>query len=146
MLRPIDIQNKEFEKKLKGYDCDAVDDFLDKVIADYELLCKENQSLKDKIGLLTEAVERYKQIEVTMQKSLDVAKQSADDIRNNANLEAQAIIAKAKLDAATLSKQIDDEHIRKHQAMLSIKSEVESYKSRVRAICSAMMKTLDDID
>ncbi|MBR0470373.1 MAG: DivIVA domain-containing protein, partial [Clostridia bacterium] len=24
MLRPIDIQNKEFEKKLKGYNCDEV--------------------------------------------------------------------------------------------------------------------------
>ena len=32
MLRPIDIQNKEFEKKLKGYNCDEVDDFLDVVI------------------------------------------------------------------------------------------------------------------
>ena len=48
MLRPIDIQNKEFEKKLKGYNCDEVDDFLDVVIQDYELLCKENQTLKDK--------------------------------------------------------------------------------------------------
>ena len=56
MLRPIDIQNKEFEKKLKGYNCDEVDDFLDVVIQDYELLCKENQTLKDKIGLLTETV------------------------------------------------------------------------------------------
>ena len=57
MLRPIDIQNKEFEKKLKGYNCDEVDDFLDVVIQDYELLCKENQTLKDKIGLLTETVD-----------------------------------------------------------------------------------------
>ena len=74
MLRPIDIQNKEFEKKLKGYNCDEVDDFLDVVIQDYELLCKENQTLKDKIGLLTETVERYKQMENTMQKSIDIAK------------------------------------------------------------------------
>ena len=42
MLRPIDIQNKEFEKKLKGYDCNEVDDFLDAIIQDYELLMKEN--------------------------------------------------------------------------------------------------------
>lgn len=70
MLRPIDIQNKEFEKKLKGYNCDEVDDFLDVVIQDYELLCKENQTLKDKIGLLTETVERYKQMENTMRSRL----------------------------------------------------------------------------
>ena len=66
MLRPIDIQNKEFEKKIKGYDCNEVDDFLDAIIQDYELLCKENQALKDKMALLTEAVERYKLMEVTM--------------------------------------------------------------------------------
>ena len=35
MLRPIDIQNKEFEKKLKGYNCDEVDDFLDVVTVSY---------------------------------------------------------------------------------------------------------------
>lgn len=145
MLRPIDIQNKEFAKKIKGYDCDEVDDFLDVIIQDYELLCKENQALKDRIALMTSTVEHYKQMEATMQKSLDVAKQSADDIRNNANIEAQTIISKAKLDAARLSKQIDDEHIRKHQEMLSVKSEVEAYKSRVRSLCDNMIRMLNDL-
>ena len=49
MLRPIDIQTKEFEHKIKGYNPDQVDDFLDKVIHDYEILIKENQSLKEKL-------------------------------------------------------------------------------------------------
>ena len=112
MLKPIDIQNKEFEKKLKGYDCDEVDDFLDAIIQDYEALFQENQSLKNRIGVLTDAVERYKQIEDTMHKSLDVARQSAQDIKNNANMEAQAIVNRAKLDAARLARQIDEEHIK----------------------------------
>ena len=46
MLKPVDIQNKEFEKKLKGYDCDEVDDFLDAIIQDYEALFQENQAFK----------------------------------------------------------------------------------------------------
>ncbi len=145
MLRPVDIQNKEFEKKIKGYDCNEVDDFLDEVIRDYEIICKENQALKDKIGLLTEAVERYKLMEVTMRQSLDVAKQSADELRQNATVEAQGIIAKAKLDASRLSKQIDEEHLKKHQEMLSVKSQIESYKSRVRSISENMLKMLDDM-
>ncbi len=145
MLRPIDIQNKEFPKKIKGYDCDAVDDFLDVVIQDFELLGKENQALKERLALMTQTVEHYKQLEGTLQNSISVAKQSADDIRNNANIEAQTIISKAKLDAARLSKQIDEEHIRKHQEMLSVKSEVEAYKSRVKAMCENMIKTLDNM-
>lgn len=146
MIRPIDIQNKEFSKKIKGYDCDEVDDFLDAIIQDYETLGKENQALKDRLALMTKTVEHYKQLEETMQKSLEVARQSADDIRNNANIEAQTIISKAKLDAARLSKQIDEEHIRKHQEMLNVKSEVEQYKLQVKSLCSNMIKMMDNID
>ena len=145
MLRPIDIQNKEFEKTIKGSECDEVDDFLDLVIQDYEKLCKENQALKDRIGILTDAVERYKNIEDTMQKTLEIAKQNADELRKNAELEAQMIVSKAKLDATRLSKQIDDEHVKKHQEMLSLKTEIESYRTRIQAVCSALMKTVEDI-
>ena len=145
MLKPIDIQNKEFEKKLKGYDCDAVDDFLDIVIQDYEALCKENIALKDKIKILSEAVERYKEIEETMHRSLDVARQSAQDIKNNANMEAQAIVNRAKLDATRLARQIDEEHIKKHQEMLRIKQEVDTYKLRIKTVCENLIKTLEEM-
>ena len=145
MLRPIDIQNKEFEKKIKGYDCDEVDDFLDLVIQDYEKLCKENQALKDRIGILTDAVERYKNIEDTMQKTLEIAKQNADELRKNAELEAQMIVSKAKLDATRLSKQIDDEHVKKHQEMLSMQNQVEAYKNRIKSMTENVMRALEDI-
>lgn len=146
MLRPIDIQNKEFEKKIKGYNCDEVDDFLDVVIQDYELLFKENQTLKDKIALLTETVERYKQMENTMQKSIDIAKAAADDARKNAEAEANAIISKAKLDASYLARQIDDEHMKRHQEMLRLKGEIEQYKSRVKTMCDGVIKMIDSME
>ncbi len=145
MLKPIDIQNKEFEKKLKGYDCNAVDDFLDIIIQDYEALCKENQALKDKIGVLTDAVARYEEIKDTMHHSLDVARQSAQDIKNNANMEAQAIVNRAKLDATRLARQIDEEHIKKHQEMLKIKQEIDAYKIRIRTVCENLLKTVDEM-
>ena len=145
MLTPIDIQNKEFEKKLKGYDCDAVDDFLDVVIQDYEALCKENNALKEKVTMLTDAVNRYKEIEDTMHRSLYVAPQSAQDIKNNATMEAQAIVNRAKLDATRLARQIDEEHIKKHQEMLKIKQDVDTYKTRIKTVCENLIKTLDEI-
>ena len=145
MLRPVDIQDKEFDKKIKGYDCDQVDDFLDEIIQDYEKLCKENQSLKDRIGILTDAVERYKQLEGTMQKSLDMEKQNSEEMKRNAELEAQMVVSKAKLDAARLSKQIDEEHIKKHREMLAMKSEIEAYKTRIKTACTNLLKAVDEI-
>ena len=145
MLKPVDIQNKEFEKKLKGYDCDAVDDFLDIVIQDYDTLCKENMALREKINMLTETVDRYKEIEETMQRSLEVARQSAEDMKNNANMEAEAIVNRAKLDATRLARQIDEEHIKTHQEMLKIKQDVDTYKARIKTVCENLIKTVDEI-
>lgn len=146
MLRPIDIQNKEFEKKLKGYSCDQVDDFLDLVIQDYEMLLKENQTLKNRIGMLTESVSHYKQIEDTLKQSTQVAQQTADDIKKSAKAEAEAIINKAKLDASYLARQIDDEHVKRHREMLAVKNEIEQYKSRVKLLCENVMSMLDGLE
>ncbi len=146
MLRPIDIQNKDFEKKFKGYDCDAVDDFLDVVIQDYELLCKENQTLKNKIGLLTETVDRYKQMEAAMSRSLDLAQKSAEEARKNAQTEADAIISKAKLDASFLARQIDEEHAKRHREMLAVKDEIDRYRARVKLLCENVIKMVDGIE
>lgn len=146
MLRPIDIQNNEFEKKIKGYSCDEVDDFLDMVIQDYELLFKENQMLKNKIGLLTETVDRYKQLESTMEKSVDMARQAAEDARRNAEAEANTIINKAKIDASFVARQIDEEHAKRRQEMIALRNEIDQYKARFRAHCESLMNMLDNMN
>ena len=145
MITPVDIQNKDFAKKMRGYDPDEVDDFLDAIIKDYATLMKENQSLKSKIGMLTKTVENYKSIEESMTRSVEMAKQTAKDLKDNANAEAQMIINNAKLDASRLAKQIDDEHIKRHQEMLRVKSETDMFKTRVKNMCEGLVKMLDDI-
>ena len=145
MITPLDIQNKDFTKKMRGYDPDEVDDFLDAVIKDYTALMKENQSLKSKLGMLTKTVENYKSIEESMTRSVEMAKQTAQDLKDNANAEAQMIINNAKLDASRLAKQIDDEHIKRHQEMLRVKSETDMFKTRVKNMCEGLVKVLDDI-
>ena len=145
MITPLDIQNKDFAKKMRGYDPDEVDDFLDAIIKDYTALMKENQSLKSKIGMLTKTVENYKSIEESMTRSVEMAKQTAKDMKDNANAEAQMIINNAKLDASRLAKQIDDEHIKRHQEMLRVKAETDMFRTRVKNMCEGLIKMLDDI-
>lgn len=44
---PKDILQKEFKQKMRGYDPNDVDSFLDDIIKDYETFNKELQSLSD---------------------------------------------------------------------------------------------------
>ena len=59
MLTPIDIQRQDFEVKLRGYNADEVDDFLDLVGKDYEKLYRENSELKEQIKQLDRSLEQY---------------------------------------------------------------------------------------
>ena len=56
-LTPMDINNKEFKRGLRGYNPEEVDEFLDEVIENYEQLYKDNSKLKEKVTLANEQIE-----------------------------------------------------------------------------------------
>lgn len=51
-LTPLDIQNKTFPTKMRGYNQDEVDDFLDLVVRDYEELTQRNRELEKQSNIL----------------------------------------------------------------------------------------------
>ncbi|MFR3500102.1 MAG: DivIVA domain-containing protein, partial [Paraclostridium bifermentans] len=59
MLTPVDIENKEFKKGIRGYREDEVDEFLDLVKEDFENVYRENLELKDKIRMYQEQVSKF---------------------------------------------------------------------------------------
>ena len=54
-LTALEIHNKEFGRKLRGYDEDQVNEFLDQIIMDYEAFEKQIQDLKEKVAQLSNA-------------------------------------------------------------------------------------------
>ena len=97
MLTPLDIENRKFKKGIFGYSSEEVDEFLDKIIENYEALYKENIELKDKIGVLNEGIQHYKTIEDTLKNTLMVAQTTSEDIKKNAYGKAENIIKEAEL-------------------------------------------------
>ena len=86
-LTPMDINNKEFKRGLRGYNPEEVDEFLDEVIENYEQLYKDNSKLKEKITLANEQIEHYKKIESTIQNTLLLAQNAADQAKTSAEKE-----------------------------------------------------------
>ena len=66
MIAPIEIENKEFKKVLRGYKEEEVDEFLDLVKEDYEQLYRENAELKEKVRLYQDQINKYENIEETL--------------------------------------------------------------------------------
>jgi len=70
MLTPMEIHNKEFKKVMRGFKEEEVDEFLDKVVTDFERLYRENGELKDKLSVINEKVDSYSLMEKTLQNTL----------------------------------------------------------------------------
>lgn len=146
MLTPIDIQNKTFEVKFRGYSAEDVDDFMDLLVKDYETLYQENIALKDKVTLLSNAVEQYKKMEETLQNSIILAQTTGENIKNTAEEKAESIIRDAELKGAEIIRNSNSEVLELKGQISGLKTEIENYKSRIKGICSGLLEMLDKME
>ena len=146
MLTPIDIQNQDFAVKLRGYDADEVDDFLDLIGADYEKLYKENIELRDKVSAQKSEIEHYKGMEQTLQQSIMLAQKAAEDIEKNAANKADAIVNEAQNKSADAVRVTEEELVKKRNELSRLKLEVESFKTRIKGNCSGLLEMLEKME
>ena len=83
-LTPMDISNKEFKKGFRGYDIEEVDEFINEIIENYENLYKENSRLKEDLSRVNEKLDHYIKIENTIQNTLLLAQNAAEQARESA--------------------------------------------------------------
>lgn len=98
-LSPLDIHNKEFNVRLRGYDQDQVNDFLSQIIKDYSALLKDNEALQKQLDDANEKVKYFSDMKDALNQSIIVAQEAADKVKNNAQDEAQIIQQKAEKSA-----------------------------------------------
>ena len=103
MLTPMDIHDHQFKKSFRGYSENEVDDFLDKVVVDFERLINENERLKNQLYSTETELEKYRGLEKTMNDTLIVAQRTADEmLKEQAARECQQVKDQAQLEGKKL--------------------------------------------
>ena len=146
MLTPIDIQRQDFEVKLRGYNADEVDDFLDLVGKDYEKLYKDNAELREEVKRLNASLEQYKNMEETLKESILLAQTAAEDIKKSAAEKANVIVNEAQTKSEGMYRQLDIDIQNKKNELSGIVAEVSGYKTRIKGICSAILEMLEKME
>jgi len=96
MISPIEVRRREFGRSLRGYDREEVDSFLSTVSEEFERLYRENAELKEAIQRAELDMAKYRKLEETLNQTLLLAQQTAEEIRNNAHKEAQMLVEGAR--------------------------------------------------
>ena len=145
LLTPNDIENKVFKKsKMKGYDIDDVEDFLEQLLADYEALYKENAEIKDKLNAMQESISYYKSVEEGINKTIENAQSTADNMKEVAKREAETIKQEAEADARRHIEELNNEIRRKEELLEDKKKQMQIYRIRVSSMLEAQLKILNE--
>jgi cell division initiation protein len=145
-LTPLDIHNKEFSKGFRGYDEDEVNEFLDRIVKDFEVIIKENMILKQRVQELQDKLEHYSKIEETLHNAIVVAQQTAKEVKENAVTEAELIRKEAVREA---KRGIEEALVRSRKAQREIEDLVKQatvFRSRFRSLLEAQLEIINSDD
>lgn len=149
-ITSMDIMNREFKKGMRGYNIDEVDEFLEKIAEDYEAIYKENALLKEKMEVFQDKLDHYSKIETTIQSTLILAQNAADQAKQSSQVEAELIIKNAnesaqkimdKAHAGVLS--INDEFDRTKQEFAKFRSKFRNFMVTQMEMFEALEKDFD---
>jgi cell division initiation protein len=139
----VDIQHKQFRKKLNGYDPSDVDQFLDEIIETLEDEAHKHAALEAEMSDLRERISHFKAMEESLQNTLLLAQRTADEVKANAHKEADLIRHEARLNVekeiASLADRASDAR-REHQRALET---AEQAKGELRSLLMTHLSLLE---
>lgn len=142
-LTPIDIQNKEFGRSIRGFSPAEVDEFLDRVAKEMETLIKENMTCREQLSQVKEKLNHYHKLEETLHNAIIVAQETAEDVKRNAAKEAELIRREADRDAARIMEEARYKASRILAEHDEVYKQAQVYKMRFRSLVEAQLSALE---
>lgn len=142
-LTPLDIHNKQFRRALFGYNGDEVDEFLDEVIRDYEALIRENDHLREKLADCDGKIAHYRSLEETLNSTLIMAQEMAEEVKNSARKEAELIVREAELKAEEVIQGAEARVKEAKEEYRNLKKGLYVLRARIRGAIQAHLELLD---
>ena len=126
-LTPLDIARRDFGLAFRGYHRGEVDEFLANVQEEFERIYKENNSLREEVVTLSRQVEQYHAMEDLLKNSILLAQKVAEDIRANAQKEAELVLGQARADRQKNMEEANRELEQIRALSLRIRIEMQSF-------------------
>lgn len=101
-ITPLEIRQKDFEKKLRGYDKDEVNAFLLSLSNEWERLLDNNKELFIRLRQAEKEVEKLREVENSLFKTLKTAEQTGANVIDQANKAADLHMKETKMNAEAL--------------------------------------------
>ncbi len=146
-LTALEIKDKRFYVKFRGYDAKEVEEFQDMVYRDYEKLVRENHELETKISALEERLNYFDEMKDSLSQSVLIAQDTAERVKHAANERSETIVRQAEQDAHHLVEEakVKANEILRHATdnAKKVAVETEELKNKTRVFHQRLKSTIE---
>jgi cell division initiation protein len=142
-ITPLDIQQKQFPVRFRGFDMEEVYAFLEVIREEMEDLIRENASLKEQLHRTEAQLQEYREMENTLRETLLTAQQLVEDYKSNARKEAELIIKEAEMKADAIIKEAQEKVIKIHEDIVDLKGIRRHFKEELRRLIESHLRMLE---
>jgi len=142
-ITPLDIQQKQFKIKFRGFDVEEVYAFLEIVREEMEDLLRENANLKENIQRSENQIREYRDMETTLRETLMTAQQMVEDYRTNARKEAELLVKEAETKADIIIREAHEKVIKIHEDITDMKGIRRHFKEELKRLIVNHLKMVE---
>jgi len=101
-ITPLEIRQKDFEKKMRGYDKDEVNAFLQSLSQEWERTLDETKEMRIRLETTEREVNKLREVESSLFKTLKTAEDTGANTIEQANKTAALILRENQMNADAL--------------------------------------------
>lgn len=135
-ITPLEIRQKGFEKKLRGYDKDEVTAFLLSLSNEWERVLDEKKELSIKLDQALKEVQKLREVESSLFKTLKTAEDTGANLIDQANKAAELHMKETQMNAEALM----------GEAKSKAKAIIEKSEMEARQIIEEMQDAVKDLE
>ena len=145
MITSEDVRRVTFDRAMRGYRCEDVDDYLKQVADSMDALAAANAEQQKKLVLLAQSVAQYRAEEDTLRTTMLNAQRMGDNVIHEAKQSAAEIIRNANIKAEDRERSAQDAVELARQEIVTLKKEADAFKKNLLDMYSKHIKLLSKI-
>ncbi|HJO61834.1 MAG TPA: DivIVA domain-containing protein, partial [Desulfobacterales bacterium] len=120
-ITPLDIQQKQFRIKFRGFNILEVDNFLEQLAVSFRSLLQENAGLHEEIKKLKIETQRPQEREKAFEQAMSNSQKALEQMRENARKSADLVVADAEVVAEKMLTRTQNRLAQLHEDIAELK-------------------------
>ncbi len=142
-ITPLDIQQKQFRTRFRGFDVREVDAFLEQMADSFEAALLEKEALNEEIRRLGLEIDGYKKREETFKRAMLNSQKVLEQMKANAEKSAELTVAEAEVKAEKILNRAHNRLAQLHEDIAELKRQRIQIEVQIGSVIEAHSKLLE---